>query len=67
MLLMRFSSEIREMDINLAIFQQQKIRRHWDAQEEKWYFSVIDIVGVLSESKDPKTYRKVLKTRLKAE
>ena len=67
MLLMRFSSEIREMDINLAIFQQQKIRRHWDTQEKKWYFSVIDIVGVLSESKDPKTYRKVLKTRLKAE
>ena len=67
MLLMRFSSEIREMDINLAIFQQQKIRRHWDTQEKKWYFSVIDIVGVLSESKDPKTYRKVLKTRLKTE
>jgi hypothetical protein len=67
MLLMRFSSEIREMDINLAIFQQQKIRRHWDEQEGKWYFSVVDIVGVLSESKDPRNYWKVLKNRLSKE
>ena len=67
MLLMRFSSEIREMDINLAIFQQQKIRRHWDEQEGKWYFSVVDIVGMLSESKDPRNYWKVLKNRLSKE
>jgi hypothetical protein len=55
------------MDVNLAIFQQQKIRRHWDEQEGKWYFSVVDIVGVLSESKDPRNYWKVLKNRLSKE
>ena len=32
------------MDSNLAIFQQQKIRRHWDEQQEKRYFSVVDII-----------------------
>ncbi len=55
------------MNWELAIFKQQKIRRHWDEKQGKRYFSVVDIVGVLSESKDPKTYRKVLKTRLKTE
>ena len=55
------------MDTNLAIFQQQKIRRHWDEQEEKRYFSVVDIVWVLSESNNPRNYWKVLKNRLSKE
>ena len=55
------------MDVNLAFFQQQKIRRHWDEQEEKWYFSVIDIVGALSESERPRKYRSDLKSKLKSE
>lgn len=55
------------MDTNLAIFQQQKIRRHWNEQQEKWYFSVVDVVWVLSESKNPRNYWKVLKNRLSKE
>ena len=39
----------------------------WDDKEEKWYFSIIDVVGVLTESADPKRYWSVLKTRLKKE
>ena len=66
-LLIGFISEIRAMDVNLALFQQQKIRRHWDEQEEKWYFSVIDIVGALSESERPRKYRSDLKSKLKSE
>ena len=52
---------------NLALFQEKEIRRHWDAKQEKRYFSVVDIVGVLSESKDPRNYWKVLKNRLTKE
>ena len=52
------------MHENLALFQEQKIRRHRDEKLEKRYFSVIDIVGVLSESKNPRNYWKVLKNRL---
>jgi len=55
------------MEKNLAIFQQQRIRRHWDEQQEKRYFSVVDIVWVLSESKDPRKYWNKLKQRLKEE
>lgn len=53
-----------KMHENLALFQEQKIRRHRDEKLEKRYFSVIDIVWVLSESKNPRNYWKVLKNRL---
>ena len=52
------------MHENLVLFQEQKIRRHRGEKLEKRYFSVIDIVGVLSESKKPRNYWKVLKNRL---
>lgn len=51
----------------LAIFEGKKIRRHWDDARELWYFSVVDVVGALSESSDPRNYWKVLKNRLKEE
>ena len=55
------------MEPNLAIFKQQRIRRHWDEKQGKRYFSVVDIVWVLSESKDPRKYWNKLKQRLKDE
>ena len=51
----------------VAIFEGQHIRRQWDAEKELWYFSVIDVVGVLSASKNPRNYWKVLKNRLSKE
>lgn len=51
----------------LQLFQDQKVRTHWDETEEKWYFSIVDVVGVLSESVNPNNYWKVLKSRLKKE
>jgi len=52
---------------NLQLFNSQKIRTHWDEDAELWYFSIIDIVSVLSESANPRKYWSVLKTRLKEE
>lgn len=51
----------------IVLFKNTKIRREWDSQEEKWYFSVIDIVGFLSKSVDPQSYWRKLKERLKEE
>jgi hypothetical protein len=51
----------------LVVFEGKNIRRHWDEEKELWYFSVVDIVGVLSQSSDARNYWKVLKNRLKAE
>jgi len=47
-----------------AIFKGKQIRRVWDETREKWYFSVVDIVAALSESKNPAVYWRVLKKRL---
>lgn len=49
----------------LALFEGKQIRRHWDEAKELWYFSVIDVIGALSDSSDPRNYWKVLKNRLK--
>ncbi|MEK7495424.1 MAG: Bro-N domain-containing protein [Patescibacteria group bacterium] len=51
----------------IAIFKGQKIRRLWDEKQEKWYFSVVDVVAILSSSVDARNYWKVLKNRLKNE
>lgn len=50
-----------------ALFEGKEIRRYWDDEKELWYFSVVDVVGVLSDSDNPRNYWKVLKSRLKQE
>ena len=51
----------------LQLFEDQAIRTAWDEQIEEWYFSIVDVVGVLTESPNPQTYWRVLKKRLKDE
>jgi len=48
----------------VAFFEGKNIRRHWDSEKELWYFSVVDVVGVLSDSVDPLVYWRKLKQRL---
>ncbi len=48
----------------LQIFEEKRVRTVWDDETEKWYFSVVDVVGVLTESLNPRNYWKVLKNRL---
>lgn len=56
-----------DKDNSIKLFEQKTIRTQWDDEQEKWYFSVIDVVGVLTESINPRKYWSVLKTRLKKE
>ncbi len=51
----------------LKLFDSQKVRTHWSEAEEKWYFSIIDVVGILTESVNPQAYWRKLKQRLKEE
>ena len=51
----------------IKLFEDKRVRVLWDEDLEKWFFSIIDVVGVLSESDNPRKYWSVLKTRLKAE
>ncbi|MBU0649628.1 hypothetical protein KJ605_02745 [Patescibacteria group bacterium] len=54
-------------DSHPAIFEGKKIRRLWNSKEEKWYFSVVDIVDVLTNSKNPRKYWNKLAERLRKE
>ena len=51
----------------IKLFNDRKIRTHWDEEEEKWYFSIVDVLSVLSESVSPSAYWRKLKQRLKEE
>ncbi len=52
---------------NIKIFEDKKIRTKWDAEKEDWWFSVVDVVGALTNSVDPTKYWRKLKQRLKEE
>jgi hypothetical protein len=51
----------------IKLFNDKEIRTHWDEEKEEWYFSVVDVVGVLSDSENPQVYWRVLKKRLNDE
>lgn len=56
-----------ENHTSIKLFESKRIRTHWDETEEKWYFSVVDIVDVLTESPRPRKYWNALKTKLQQE
>lgn len=51
----------------IKLFQDQRVRVQWDDEQEKWFFSIVDIIRILTESPNPRKYWSVLKTRLKKE
>ncbi len=56
-----------EKEKAIRLFNDVKIRVHWDEEQEKWYFSIVDVVGILTDSPNPNNYWKVLKHRLTKE
>jgi hypothetical protein len=55
------------MKNKIQLFQDKKIRTHWDENKELWYFSVIDIIAVLTKSPRPRKYWNALKIKLEDE
>ena len=55
------------MENELKIFEEKQVRTIWDAEQEKWYLSIVDVIAVLTDSLNARKYWSVLKTRLKAE
>ena len=52
---------------NIKLFEDKKVRSHWDEKEEKWYFSVIDVVYILTDSANPRDYWFKMKMRVKTD
>ena len=48
----------------IKIFEQKQVRTHWDEQQEKWYFAIVDVIAALTDSPNPQVYWRVLKKRL---
>ena len=59
--------EKREKKSAIQLFEDRQIRTAWDEESEEWYFSIIDVIAILTESMDPSAYWRKLKQRLKAE
>lgn len=51
----------------IKVFEDKKVRAVWDSEKEEWFFSIVDVIGVLTDSPNPRKYWSVLKTRLKKE
>lgn len=54
-------------ETSIKLFQDQRVRVLWNDDQEKWYFSIIDVIEVLTESPRPRKYWNALKTKLKDE
>ena len=54
-------------EASIKLFEEKKVRSVWDEEREEWYLSVVDVVGVLSESANPRRYWSDLKIKLKKE
>jgi len=55
---------MEENSKKIKIFQGRKVRTHWDDEKEKWFFSIVDVIAILTESVDPFAYWRKLKQRL---
>ena len=51
----------------IQLFEDKKVRTLWDEEQEKWYISIVDVVGILTDSPNPQVYWRVMKKRLKDE
>ena len=62
-----YPADIMTQHNSIQLFNDKKIRTVWDDTKEKWYFSIIDVIAILTNSSNPQTYWRVLKKRLKEE
>ena len=58
---------MNKKDNSVILFQEKQVRRHWDKDQELWYFSVVDVIAILTDSTVPKRYWSDLKIKLKKE
>ena len=50
---------------SIRLFEERKVRAIWDDEQEEWYFSIVDVISILTDSPNPRKYWSVLKNRLK--
>lgn len=63
----KFFKIMTNKDNSIALFHEKQVRRQWDEERELWYFSIVDVIEVLTESPRPRKYWNALKTKLEKE
>jgi DNA-damage-inducible protein D len=63
----RYNHHMSKENSSIILFNQKQVRRHWDAEKELWYFSVVDVIEILTDSSIPRRYWSDLKNKLKNE
>lgn len=63
----RVAKKEKNINTSIKLFEDRKVRTAWNEDEEEWYFSIVDVCSVLTDSVDPVSYWRKLKQRLKAE
>ena len=58
---------MNKKDNSIVLFHEKQVRRHWDEKKELWYFSVVDVIEILTNSSIPRRYWSDLKGKLKKE
>ena len=58
---------MNKKDNTIILFNEKQVRRHWDEDKELWYFSIIDVIDILTNTPRPRKYWNALKTSLKEE
>ena len=54
-------------DTSIKLFEEKQVRTHWDEKEQQWYFSIIDVIEVLTNSSNPRDYWFKMKVRVKTD
>jgi hypothetical protein len=62
-----FQLKTMKKETAIKIFEEKQVRSIWDADNERWYFAIVDVVAVLTDSPNPQVYWRVMKNRLRAE
>ena len=58
---------IEKENMQIKLFEDKKVRTLWDSEKEEWYFSVVDVIAILTDSENPRRYWSDLKRKLNAE
>jgi len=64
---MSSNDQTKKAKTKVKLFEERRVRTVWDEENEKWWFSIVDVIAVLTESENPQAYWRKLKERLKKE
>ena len=63
----RVKNKEKDISTTIKLFEDKRVRTAWNEDEEEWYFSIVDVIAILTDSSNPRNYWNMLKSRLNQE